>query len=396
MKIPNASCDSMAGRQAYLDWLRILSIAGVLFFHAAMPFVPEWEWHIKNHETSRGLLEFNFWLSRFRMPLLFFISGTVSYYMLQQKSGMQFIGLRLKRLLLPLLFGMLVLVPPQVYMERINQGYGGSYLDFYPTIFTSGPYPKGNMSWHHLWFIAYLFVFDVLCTPFFNWILKGRGQRFLLKLNFLSRGKWIYLITLPSILLFSALYIKYPETNDLVNDWGRFFYWLLFLVTGFLCIANPLWMQSLQANRRNSLSLAVISFIVIAWFRWNEAEPWQLPGNWKESAWTYGYLGLWGLTAWMWMFAAVGYGRQYLNRKHRALAYINQAVYPFYILHQTVIVLIVYHVVKWEEAVFPKYLFTVVLSFFLSITIYHLLIRPYRITRLLFGMKSLKQSGGKE
>jgi len=111
------------GRQAYLDWLRAASIAGVLFFHAAMPFVSDWDWHIKNKETSRILLEFNFWLSRFRMPLLFFISGTVSYYMLQKKTGLKFIGLRFRRLLIPLIFAMLVIVPPQVYLERLTQGY---------------------------------------------------------------------------------------------------------------------------------------------------------------------------------------------------------------------------------------------------------------------------------
>jgi len=86
-----ASYNRNSERLTYLDWLRALSIAGVLFFHAAMPFVSEWDWHIKNTDTSRILLEFNFWLSRFRMPLLFFISGTVSWFMLQKKSGGQFI-----------------------------------------------------------------------------------------------------------------------------------------------------------------------------------------------------------------------------------------------------------------------------------------------------------------
>jgi peptidoglycan/LPS O-acetylase OafA/YrhL len=286
---------------------------------------------------------------------------------------------------------MLVLVPPQVYLERVNQGFAGSYFDFYPGIFTTGPYPEGNMSWHHLWFIAYLFVFDVVCTPLFVWLMKDSGKSFLAKMNFLSNGKLIYLIILPSIVLFSALYFKYPETNDLVNDWGRFFYWLIFLLTGFLCIANPLLMESLQRNRRISLSLALISFAIITYFRWNNAEPWNVFKDWKESFWTYAYIALWGITAWMWMFAAVGYGKQYLNKKHNFLNYINQAVYPFYVLHQTIIVMVVYYVVKWQESILTKYLFTVLLSLFLSIAIYYLFIRPYKLTRLLFGMKSGKK-----
>jgi peptidoglycan/LPS O-acetylase OafA/YrhL len=374
-------------RQSYLDWLRILSIAGVLFFHAAMPFVSEWGWHIKNKETSNLLLEINFWLSRFRMPLLFFISGTVAYFMLQKRSGLKFIGLRFRRLLIPLVFGMLVIVPPQVYMERLTQGFKGNYFDFYSTIFTTGPYPKGNFSWHHLWFIAYLFVFDVVCTPLFVWLIKGRGKIFLQKLNWLAKKKWIYLLCLPSVLIYASLYFEYPETNDLIHDWGRIFYWLLFLLAGFICIANPLLMDSLQRNRRISLSLALLSFGIIAYYRWNNTEPWNMLANWKTDIRTYLYLGLWGTTAWSWMFAAVGYGKKYLNRRSTALTYINQAVYPFYILHQTVIVLVAYYAVKTTDSILMKYLFTAFLSFFLSVIIFHLFIRPFRITRFLFGMK---------
>lgn len=376
------------GRQAYLDWLRAASIAGVLFFHAAMPFVSEWDWHIKNKETSRVLLEFNFWLSRFRMPLLFFISGAVSYYMLQKKTGLKFIGLRFRRLLIPLIFAMLVIVPPQIYLERLTQGFNGSYFDFYSTIFTTGPYPEGNFSWHHLWFIAYLFVYDVLCAPLFVWLLKMKGQKILQSLGFFAKKRRIYFLALPSIVLYAALYFKYPETNNLVEDWGRIFYWLIFLLTGFLCIANPLLMESLQRNRRVSLAFALLSFIVITYFRWNDIEPWNVLAAWKNNAWTYFYIGLWGLTAWMWMFAVIGYGKQYLNGKHSSLRYINQAVYPFYIVHQTIIVIIVSYVVKWQESIISKYLFTAFLSLFFSIVFYHILIRPYKITRFLFGMKS--------
>ncbi|MCC6288585.1 MAG: acyltransferase family protein [Chitinophagaceae bacterium] len=386
----NTSLQSMnitTGRQAYLDWLRILSILGVLFFHSAMPFVTEWEWHIKNNETSRILMEFNFWLSRFRMPLLFFISGTVSYFLLQRKSGFQFIGLRFRRLLLPLIFGMFVIVPPQVYLERVNQGFTGNYFDFYPSIFSTGPYPNGNMSWHHLWFIAYLFVFDVICAPLFVWLMKGWGKKFTAWFGLIAKAKWIYTMAIPSIILYTALYFRFPETNNLINDWGRIFYWLFFLLAGFICIANPLLMESLQRNRKLSLAMALISFGIITYFRWNNSEPWEIIKDWKFSMWTYLYISLWGLTAWMWMFAAIGYGKQYLNKRHSVLIYINQAVYPFYILHQTIIVIVVFYIVKWQEAVLTKYLFTALVSLFFSIAIYHLLIRPYKLTRFLFGMK---------
>jgi glucans biosynthesis protein C len=374
-------------RQAYLDWLRIMAIMAVLFFHSAMAFVSEWEWHIKNAETSNLLLEFNFWLHSFRMPLLFFISGTVSYFMLQHRTGGGFIGLRFRRLFIPLLFGMLVVVPPQVYMERLTQGFKGNFFDFYPSIFHTGVYPKGNLSWHHLWFICYLFVFDVICAPFFVWVISVNGKKFLNKLNWLASGKRIYLMILPSVYVYAAFTLKFPETNDLVHDWAYMLYWLLFLLAGFFCIANPAMMDSLERNRRISLTLAFICLLSVNYLRWNEKEPWKLIHDWRNHWSTYVYFGWRAVSAWSWVLAAVGYGKKYLNKKHRILDYVNQAVYPFYILHQTVIVIIVFYVVKTTDTIGLKYIFTVLVSFVLSLGIYHLFIRPFAITRLLFGMK---------
>lgn len=81
-----------SSRQAWLDWLRILAILGVLFFHSAMPYVAEWGWHLKNKDTSNLLMELNFWLSRFRMPLLFFVSGAVACFILQKRVELPLSG----------------------------------------------------------------------------------------------------------------------------------------------------------------------------------------------------------------------------------------------------------------------------------------------------------------
>jgi len=379
-----------SGRQAYLDWLRIMAILAVLFFHSAMAFVAEWEWHIKNKETSNLLLEFNFWLHRFRMPLLFFISGTVSFFMLQKRTGGGFIGLRFRRLFVPLLFGMLIIVPPQVYLERLTQGFKGNYWNFYPSVFNSGTYPKGNLSWHHLWFIMYLFLFDVICAPLFVWLISTRGKVFLQKFDWLAQRRRIYWLILPGIITYTSLTLKFPETNDLIHDWGFLPYWLLFLLAGFLCIAHQPLMDSLERNRRFSFALAFISLLIINYLRWNSIEPWKFIEHWERDWRTYAYLALQSVCAWTWVLTAIGYGKKYLNKKHRILAYLNEAVYPFYILHQTVIVIIVYYVVKTSDTIGSKYFFTVTVSFLLSMGIFHLFIRPYPIMRFLFGMKPKK------
>ncbi len=373
-------------RQTYLDWLRILSILGVLFFHSAMPYVAEDSWHIKNDETSNLMMESNYFLHLFRMPLLFFISGTVSYFMMQRRSTLNFIGLRFRRLFIPLLVGMFIIVPPQIYMERLNNGYTGTYWEFYKTVFNFVPYPKGNFSWHHLWFIAYLFLYDLLFAPLFAWMASPKSIGIKTKLEVLAEGKRVYLLMVPGIVWFAALVQKHPETNDLVNDGCFFFYWLFFLLAGFICIAQPKLMDSLERNRQFALTIGFLSLLLVDYLRWNKFDPWDVHSN--NSLLIFTSIALRPLVAWSWVLAIVGYGKKYLNRKHKVLDYLNQAVYPFYILHQTVIVVLVYYIVQTHnESILSKYIYTVGMTFFVTVGIYHLLVKPYAIPRFLLGMK---------
>jgi glucan biosynthesis protein C len=381
-----------ASREAYLDWLRFLAIMGVLFFHSAMPYVAEWEFHIKNKETSNLLLEFNFWLSRFRMPLLFFISGAVAFLILRRKTAGAFIGLRFRRLMVPLLFGMLVIVPPQIYLERLTQGFKGNYWDFYKTVFAFKPYPMGgSLSWHHLWFILYLFIYDVAFTPVFKWFMSDKGARAVQAVSALSKGRRLYFLLVPGIILYVLLRLQFPGTNDLVNDWCNFFYWLQFLLVGFLCVAVPGLMDSVERNRRVSLTIGVLALFVIDYVRWNDLSPWDSLPNWRSDWRTYAFITLTPIMAWGWLLAIVGYGKQYLNKKHRVQDYVNQAVYPFYILHQSAMMVIVYYVVQVNDTILMKYLFTVILTLCISMGIYHTLIRPFAVMRFLFGMKPKKK-----
>lgn len=332
-------------------------------------------------------MEMNEWSHLFRMPLLFFISGTVSYYMLQKRSGGRFIGLRFTRLFIPLLFGMLVIVPPQVYIERVTQGFKGNFWQFYPTIFTTGAYPRGNMSWHHLWFILYLLIYDIIFAPVFVWLISGKAASFLKRIQWLAENKRIYLLALPAIIIYTTMALKFPETNNLVQDYCYFLYWLCFLLVGFLCIANVSLMDSIEKHRRFSFMIAFLSIITINYFRWNNLEPWDLLDNWRSDFRTYAFLALRPVCAWAWVFTAVGYGKRYLNKSHPISGYINQAVYPFYILHQTIIVILSYYIVATTETIGMKYFFTVLFTFFLSMGIFHLFIFPFAIPRFLFGMK---------
>lgn len=385
--------NSSLSRQAYLDWLRIAAILGVLFFHSAMPFAQGETWHINNAEKSDLFAEFNFWLSRFRMPLLFFISGAVSYYMLKKYNGRYFVKQRFQRLMIPLLFGMLVIVPPQIYLERVTQGYSGSFWEFYPSIFKGEPYPEGNTSWHHLWFILYLFIYDLISVPVFKWLLFGKGKVFTeQKLGWLAKGKRIYLLIIPSMIAFSSLILRFPSIQNLVSDWAMFIYYYFFVMLGYLVMCNQQLIASMVRNRRFSVLLAFGSLILINYFRWNDLTLGKMLGqNWKQSPFTYLYLSIYPLIAWSWIMMLVGYAKKYIDKPHRLHGYVNQAIYPFYILHQTVIVILAYYVVKVNESILAKYIFIAAITLVLCMFIYHILIRPNNIARVLFGMKPMKK-----
>lgn len=378
-------------RRHDLDWLRVIAILLLLYFHTGMIFVAEWGWHIKNAETSSLLLELNFFLSRWRMALLFLISGIGTSYALRRRSAGRYVGERAKRLLVPVLFGVLVIVPPQLYMERLAGGAAyASFLDFYPDVFTKGAYPEGNLSYHHLWFVFYLFLYSVAALPLFLFLRSEAGARWAGRITRALRGRGLYALALPLGAVLAALVVRFPGPQDVVHDWAYLLYFFLFFVYGYLLsVADGLW-ATIEARRRTSLTLAFLSILAIDYLRWNDAAPhfaYSLPN-------TLYYL-LEAFNAWCSVLAILGYGKRYLNVRTRVLDYANEGIYPFYILHQTVIVVIGFYVIQVEESILAKYLFVSTVSLVLCWAIYDLLVRPFPAMRFLFGMKPPRAAVGK-
>ena len=133
----------MDKRLHYLDALRVIAILMMFLFHVSMVFVSDWGWHIKNPERSQLLLELNFWMSSFRMPLLFLVSGAISYILMQRMSWQAFSKLRFQRLLIPSFIWTFILVAPQIFFERKLQGSDASYSEFYRTFLEFRWWPDG-------------------------------------------------------------------------------------------------------------------------------------------------------------------------------------------------------------------------------------------------------------
>ena len=185
-------------RRPELDWLRVVAIAILHAFHVGMMF-NTWPWHLKNAETLpvlEGPMEL---LHLVRMPLLMVIAGIATALALERRGAGACARDRVKRLLVPLLFGILVIVPPQIYVERVAAGaFTASYLAFYPTVLELEPYPEGgSLSWHHLWFVAYLFVYCALALPLFAWLATPGGKRLLAALERAWARGYLAALVLP-------------------------------------------------------------------------------------------------------------------------------------------------------------------------------------------------------
>lgn len=126
---------SSSQRRVGLDWLRALGMWAVFSYHVLM-FVNPFDWHVKNIPTVEGFQYANLIMIPWLMPLFFVISGIGTHYALTRRSGGTFTKERLLRLGVPLLVGIFLLSPPQVYMERLTKGqFTGSLLAFLPHYF---------------------------------------------------------------------------------------------------------------------------------------------------------------------------------------------------------------------------------------------------------------------
>jgi glucans biosynthesis protein C len=371
-------------RQYYIDWLRIILILSVFLFHIGMIF-NSWNWHVKNDVTcsSKSVLWYLMvFMHEWRMPLLILISGAGTYFALGKRTSWQYLGERFKRLFIPLVVGIFTLVPVQVYIEK-SARYS-SLWDFYPHMF-EGIYPSGNFSWHHLWFIAYLFFIALIISPFLNFFRSGQFDLFVGKLGkIVSKRLGANIFLVPLILSQAILRPYFPDnTNAFVNDWAAITYYLIFFLSGYIIISSKTIIEAIRKQKLMFLAESVIVTILLFTLPYMAVS--EETGDVIWDILSY-------LLAWSCAMTVIGYAKQYLNKDSKFRKLANEAIYPFYLLHQPAIVVIGYFVVQTDIAVTWKAILITFSSFTTTVAVYWLLIRPFNVMRVIFGMNTLKKS----
>ncbi|MEJ2352616.1 MAG: acyltransferase family protein [Anaerolineales bacterium] len=372
-------------RRYDLDWLRVLAFTAVFFYHCGR-FFDGGDWHIKNGTTSalvdtlKGI--FDLW----GMPLIFLISGASIFFALRPGGALRFLRARVLRLLVPLAFGILVLGPPQIYLERLTHGeFQGSFLEFLPLYYRDWRVFVGTFAWSvvHLWYLEYLLLFTLVLLPLFAALKRPTGQRmtgFLARLSALPGA--IFLWVLPAVLLIilgDPYGLMRPGPTE---DVGRLFF-APFVIYGFLVFSDLRIQQAIIRQRRIALVLAVPLVLAMPGIAG------LLEDDPSFLIYALGIL-LVGVLMWSCILTVLGYGMRYLTANHRLLAYANEGVLPFYVLHQPVILILGYFIIALPLSILTKYLIIAPLAFAIALGLYEVGVRRMNPVRQVFGLKARK------
>jgi len=391
--VDNAAAKTALGatRLHYIDWLRVLAMCTIFFFHNARLY-DYWDWHIKNADVSRAadiFIEFcNPWL----MPLFFILAAASIYSAMKTRTAGGFAKERTLRLLIPIvILGFFIIGPPQVYLERVASGaFNGSFFLFYGTQYFSngiyGLHDAGNFTLvpMHMWFLWLLFIFSLVLLPLFLYN-KQTGRSLGSRLATLFEKPWTLVVPVLLIALSQAI-LGLEGALTFGGGWNHISY-LVFFISGYLMFSNTRIQENIKRYAWVALIMALVLLVLdyLAQFRVIKL---SIPET------TGAGIGIWTfltLKSWCFLLVILGFGSRYLNFKNRFLGYANEAVLPFYILHQTVIIIIGFFVIQLSIGIAPKYFIVATSSFVAIMAIYELLVKRINILRFLFGMRWKKK-----
>ena len=377
-------------RRYELDWLRALAVLVVFLYHSARFFNGQY-WDIRNTGRSAwvdlGAGFVGLWL----IPLFFLVSGAATRFTLERYSSREYVQRRFKRLLLPFIFGTLLLSPLQAWLlSPAALSAKGGWLSFYADFFTSNLHAaRWSLAWlferfgYHLWFLGFLFVYSVLALPVFAALgNRPEGRKLIDWLAGRCKSVWALLLwAVPLVIVQCALRAGFPEYLGLAD----FCFWLLFFLYGYLLYADSRILDVLVEQRREILVVAVACFLALAIARYG-----GFVGGWQQHpSYSAGFMlfqVLWSVGAWTWLLYILSLGIRFFSFGNAGIRYATAAVLPFYVFHQPVVMGVGLLVAEWNMNVAVGWLIVSALSMALTLAIYESIIRRTRLTRFAFGL----------
>jgi glucans biosynthesis protein C len=372
-------------RETYIDALRIAALGLLILYHVGMAYA-SWDWHVKSAwspTVAAGVENVMRLTGAWRMTLLFVVSGLALSLMLQRRGNRPgWLRGRAKRLLLPLVTGVVLVVPLQSYFEvRQFHGFTGSFVDFLKLYFTAHRFCSAERgclilpTWNHLWFLPYLFVYTAaLAGVLARW--PQAVDRAAAALAHRLSGTWLIVAPIGWFVLTRfTLAPIFGQTHALVDDGFAHSQYAAAFAIGVL-LARPAaatLLPRLQSTRHVALVLTLLCWALLV-----ATEP--------GRAWR----GLpWSVMQWCGVLAAIGYARVHLWHEgalpRDLTRYLSGAVFPVYVFHQTITVAAVAALAPLHLPFAAEVSLLVVLTFALSFAGYEV-VRRVPALRIWFGV----------
>lgn len=383
-------------RLVELDWLRVLVFGVLIFYHVGMLYAEGWGWHYKSTYASKFITNIMLWSNQWRMSLLFLISGAAVSFLIVKQARWSFFRQRVPLLLLPLVFGVLVVVVPQVYVEGHSKGLIDvpNYWQFWyaylnqssPEFVNAKTLGKLHLTWNHLWFLPYVLAYTLLI-----WLVYPLLTLTVFKPVWQSIAKRtsIGLVVFAPVMLFYIngwwLHDKYPVTHNFVEDWFNHGRSLISFLLGFALVRMPhIWSQ-FASLRWHLLPAALLSY-GYALFVFNG-------GSLGEGSLVNELNGLlWSANGWMWILTIIAWAQHWFTSSNSLLRYLNRGVYCFYILHQTLIIIIAFYLVPRKLGPVIEPLLVITCVTFLCLALFEV-IKRLPLLSIFFGIHRSKGAG---
>ncbi len=372
-------------RRYDLDWLRICSIFLVFIYHSTLFFSNTW--YMTNAETSRylsGVMSFG---TAFVLPLFFVISGMSTFYALNFVSPGKFTALRAIRLLVPFVIGIFTHIPLQIYLaSSLTESISTSFFQFYRGQLFDGIYEFGTgyfpVFGTHLWFLIILFLCSLLLIIPFVLLRKEEAQKGLQKTtSFLRKPGVIFTLVIP-VILFEYLNLAIGSIIPRVGGYTMYTF-ILFYLFGYIIATDNKFKESIEKQIIPALILVITTAAVLAPILFLNYDIYEMAGYHPLKN---VYFILNPLFGWSVVILLLGLGSKYFNKDNKARKFLNELVLPFYILHQTVLLIVGYYVIPLSLSTGIKYL--IILSGSSAIIVTLLMIIKYiNLLRFLFGMR---------
>lgn len=173
----------------------------------------------------------------------------------------------------------------------------------------------------------------------------------------------------PSLAGLSLLFV--PFALDLTNGLGEDgppnpFSYLLLFVAGFVLMSDERVQRVIERVWPWFLAIGVVTMAIVLRVWSSGADGRWADGSWQSTSFDF----VQAANTWLWVLGLIGVAGRFLRFENRLLRYANEAAYPVYVLHQTVIVAVGYFVIRWDPGIAARYATVLLVSIAITLLLY--------------------------